>query len=397
MNGTLTTVVLYHPPCADNKSNVLGVGHMNGTLTTIEDPIPFEVFVGDRILSLNLFAAIAIGIPGNVLGIYYFYYITRTRDLPSLLYLTICVTDVVTCIAHFPVLFSLLTNRDPGLFSIMSLCIAWRVLFRGLQLLSVFLVMILSVTRALVIMRPFTILRRRTATGLILGYLGFLGVQNAVFRWAQDHLYTVWDGYCYEDVRPGMEIYGKIDDILYELEIGVPTILITVSFVFSVYSLKLSPTLISVTSSSGSSNSKHSASVTIVIVTAVFLLTNMPHVINLTLWNVDANNFKEGIGFYGTIFMYYYTFNISAVQMVVFNATISPIIYFFRITGFRDWAMGRMTSGIYSTRTSRVTEVFPVGNGSKPGSRSASVANGCGKSIVGYNKPIVQSRLVSVV
>jgi len=284
----------------------------------------------DKFLSLNCLIGLFIGLPGNILSLKYFY-CTRP-SLSTRLYLAICMVDLVTCVAHLPVLVVLLAGRKPCLFASLTFCIAWRVLFRSLQLLAIFLVMLLSASRAVAIVNPFHTPKTRAVLSVFFMYTLFLVVQNGALRYKQSHLYVNWDAYCFEDHGEN-PVYGKIDDYLYDIEIGVPSLVIFISFIVSVYNLRNSTI-------GATQSTKNNASITIVVVTAVFIVCNLPHLINLTIWNADSN-FKNYSGpMYDNFFMKYYTWNISAIQMVVLNATLSPVTYFLRIAEFREWVWG---------------------------------------------------------
>ena len=108
----------------------------------------------DKLLGTIFVLCTLIGTPGNILALGYFWS-TKRKDLGVLLYIAICCIDICTSIVHFPVTIALFNERLPGLFSNMVACAAWQVIFVFLQLSSMFLVMLLSVSRTIAIALPF--------------------------------------------------------------------------------------------------------------------------------------------------------------------------------------------------------------------------------------------------
>ena len=288
----------------------------------------------DKVISLNLLIGLVFGVPANILSLYYFTRLCKGRDLPTSLYRRIVVVDLMTCLAHLPVMLSMWSGRDPVLFGNHNFCIAWRVIFRGLQLLAIFLVLLLSLTRTIAICLPFATTNKKAVLWSFWAYLLILVLQNATLRSEQIHVYDEYDVYCYEDLGT-KKMFGKIDDQLYELEIIIPSFIIIASFVCSVYKLRKTNV---VTATDSQSNNKQ-ASVTIMIVTGIFLTCHLPQCINMLIWIIDYEkmlNYSKPI--YQNVFMKFYTWNISAVQTVVLNAYLGPVVYYSRMQRFRDWA-----------------------------------------------------------
>ena len=106
--------------------------------------------VYDCLLAGGLCLCFLIGLPGNCLSLTYFIR-SKNRNLPTLLYITACCIDICTGVFHFPVAINLLNKRNPGLFGNKVFCGIWYFIFSNLQTMSMFVVVMLSVTRAIVI------------------------------------------------------------------------------------------------------------------------------------------------------------------------------------------------------------------------------------------------------
>ena len=108
-----------------------------------------KLLVGTILVTCTLF-----GVPANVLALKYFWS-KRSKQLPDLLYQAICSIDIYTCVAHIPVALALLNDRYPILFNNLNVCASWDALFTFLKLVSMFLVMLLSVSKCIAIIFPF--------------------------------------------------------------------------------------------------------------------------------------------------------------------------------------------------------------------------------------------------
>ena len=108
----------------------------------------------DKLLGTLMVTCTLFGVPANVLALKYFWS-RRSKALPDLLYQAICVIDTCTCVAHIPVAIALFGGRYPFLFNNLIFCATWQTLFNFLQLISMFLVMLLSVSRCIAIALPF--------------------------------------------------------------------------------------------------------------------------------------------------------------------------------------------------------------------------------------------------
>ncbi len=110
--------------------------------------------IWDRLLGTSLILSTLVGAPANVMVLKYFRS-KRDRNLSTKLYIAICCIDICTCVAHFPVTISLFSDRYPVLFNNMAFCMAWAIVFKFLQRSSMFLVMLLSISRCIAVALPF--------------------------------------------------------------------------------------------------------------------------------------------------------------------------------------------------------------------------------------------------
>lgn len=103
-----------------------------------------------------------VGLVGNVVLIWYFHTRIR-RDLPTILYMLCCANDIVTSVLVLFVAICFFNKRDPVLFSEDLVCTAWALLLRINQKVTVFVVMVLTISRTVRLTSPLRVFRRRYA------------------------------------------------------------------------------------------------------------------------------------------------------------------------------------------------------------------------------------------
>ena len=95
-----------------------------------------------------------LGTVGNIVSFLYFK--GKKRDISSVIYILITANDLVVSVIIVPVGISWLSERSPGIVFGTSLsCKAWAYLWGIAVLYSIFLVLCLSITRTVSLIRPF--------------------------------------------------------------------------------------------------------------------------------------------------------------------------------------------------------------------------------------------------
>ena len=299
---------------------------------------PFQLL--DYTLGFLLIFCSIIGVLGNVCGALYF--TSTKRDRVTLIYIIICCVDSVTSIIHLPVTMSLFVDRKPGMFQFHLFCVLWEVVYNVLQKMSIFLVLLLSTSRTIAIVFPFYNMRTRTILGSVAGYFVILFLipllQHVIVPLRGEYKYS-WEGaYCYYNFRM------KFEHVVNLIMVGLPPIVTFVTLITSIAKLHYSDK----SSASKSDNSsprtkrrekkKRQASITIVMFTTLFLICNIPLFINL-MQNMIAKFFGVGYPgvYFGTRFMFWYSWHIAKIESVVVNAVLNPVFYFYRMNRFRMW------------------------------------------------------------
>ena len=71
----------------------------------------------------------------------------------------------------------------PGLFNLHIFCVIWEILFSVLEKVSIYLVLLLSISRTIAIVKPFYKVRSKGVVGSLVAYLGFLSAFPVLQYW----------------------------------------------------------------------------------------------------------------------------------------------------------------------------------------------------------------------
>ena len=298
----------------------------------------------DYTLGILLLICSLVGIPGNILGAFFFTKTSTGReDSVALLYTIICSIDSITSITHLPVAVAMLRDRKPGVFNNYTFCVLWEVLYTILQKMSMFLVLLLSTFRTVIIVNAYYKIRIRTVLRCVVGYLLILVLipllQYVIPPLRGEFKYS-WDGvYCFYNFRMNFE--HAVNLVL----VGLPPMITFITLLVSVIKLHTSAK-----ESAASPETrfmerwKRRASITIAMFTSLFLVCNMPFFINL-MHNMTTTFFGveyPGV-YFSTRFMFWYSWHIAKMESVVVNAALNPLLYYSRMKSFRTWSRQVLT------------------------------------------------------
>ena len=244
-------------------------------------------------------------------------------------------------------------------------------IFKSLQRLSVFLVLILSISRTIVLVIPLHHVAKRTVLSSILGYLVYLVLENIILEREETIIYDRVDVYCYEQDNP--RLVSVLNDCLHVATLALPLIPIVISCVVSVHHVRNS-THLSAHSDVAGSVMKRRATVTVILLTLTYLFFNIPLIANLVVWIVTVSHYGGWPGpVYSTnTFFYMYCWNVTDVLFVGLNAAFNPIIYFLRFPNCQRWTISNLT-GFHARLTGRRQEATSVRRCSSFRARNGSV------------------------
>ena len=100
---------------------------------------------------------------------------------------------------------------------------------------------------------------------------------------------------------------------------------------------------------------KHQAAVTMAMFTALFLVCNLPCLLNNIMWFVNKILlYKTYSGpIYSHPFMAYYSWVISDVICTVVNAALNPVLYLSRMESYREWVSTKCSQRVQNGASSQ--------------------------------------------
>jgi hypothetical protein len=395
-------------------------------------PGPVYWVTCDRVLSILLILFSVLALLGNSAACTYFQSNKKTGIAPRL-YTMICAIDIATSLTGFPVAVSLFAERKPVMFDSQAFCTIWNISFRYLQIISMYLVLLLSITRCILISFPFYTIWKQGVIASFVIYTVFLMTKNLVVAVTPSlNLVSVYSSdvaYCYDwfgenGTKSGM----MIKYVAFTIESGIPPILTFFSFLITVIKIssgsgadscvsqirKRSSRLLSSTqneintwtpmkeviprrrlhrtrnfdprrrhseyhSLAASDNDKdmkmrryslfhrsnnngdsikvtstkmtsitkekRKASVTVAIFTMIFLLCNLPFFIVVLKDIVSLSSYydQDTPDAVQSLYIAGYSWILSRLHFTVLNAMLNPIMYCFRMEGFRFWLLRKLS------------------------------------------------------
>ena len=297
--------------------------------------LEMEFRVYDGWIAVGFWICFLIGLPGNCVALTYFLH-TKKRNLSTLLYIFACSFDICSSVIHLPVAVNLLNKRRPGLLGIPVFCSMWHFTLLLLQQMAMFVVMLLSLSRAVVILFPFYQFNKRGVLLSIVLYLFYHCIWNTLYFTHADSYYGTATALCtiYSETA-----FNTIHQANYSLCSGLPPIIVFVAFLVSTAKLQRD------NFSDASLRKNHYASVTITYFSAIFLCCNSFTFVNQSLYTFTMAWYKTYPGpIYNNNFMFFYSWLISQLFCTVLNASLNPMLYIWRITEMRMWILGLFSS-----------------------------------------------------
>eukprot|EP00116_Pleurobrachia_bachei_P005804 sb/3466066/ len=295
-----------------------------------------------------------LGTVGNLLATIYFVQERRRNKRNDKkmyfteLYLFMAIVDFVLTVTLVPLFENYFTNTRSGrLFNWQGFCLVWGYLWELAPCISVFLVGVLSFSRMLILVDPMVQLRVNYLRFLILAYLA-LQFLIKLCLWFNDTdplqadkiQYTNTTGYCY--FSPQDTILWQINAFVTIFSLGAPVIPIFLSFTASLIKLRESA------KASASQNfnraAQTQATITIIIVTCVYLVCNIPIFINYLWYSVvlirDDEDFTMYYDVYSGPFFGWLVWNIAYCVLVALNSAVNPMVFLLRMKPFQNFIWG---------------------------------------------------------
>ena len=334
--------------------------------------------VPDNCLGALLSVGAGVGIPANTVALLYFWGSKVARRSNNSyfkkLYMNICIIDFFICLAQTPCIEAMCSGRAGALFKLPWFQECWLLLWRSLIVTSVFMVAVISLSRLLILLSPrtqlnhwpvfipasifsFSLFLHSIALGtehITAEYFPGVGMSPMFLGYLKNTEYDYQRGFHVPDPIPkSVTNNDVILNYLFSCFLGLPILPICSSFVLSTYLLNKAKS--KARNQRASIVQHQQASMTILLVTLVYLICNIPVFTFLVmrayrlaiLPNTGLLSLHELYrGLMPSYFEKMYVKGLSEIVLVVINSTLNPVLYFWRISSFRDFVLRKDAGGM---------------------------------------------------
>ena len=305
-----------------------------------------EVFYG--LLSVICFLG---GTFGNIIAFVYFLH--QRKDNSNIIYMLITSVDVIISVTQLPVGFSYLDQRRAGVFGNTVFCNVWHFFWQIMSRQSVALVAILSITRTLSILFPLKIRisRRSILLSLILTFFLQTFTGTIMYWFGGSGIYTPGNVDCsYLDIDHTYYYYHVVPTIIWY---WLPVLPVIASCFISLRVLKNSKRplckwqKVEKRQSQATlhlNKSKDNATMTIVLLTTLYVIFNIPMCMFNIFWMIDdmkKESDADAPGFFDFDNPTYYVNNLVYCLCVPLNSLANPVLYLCRIKRLRTALVGK--------------------------------------------------------
>ena len=320
---------------------------------------------------------------GTLMNVVAFSYYRRDRtrkrnsEFFRRLFSIITANDIIICLSVFPVVDAAFSKERKGyLFGQKPFCRGWFVIWHMAWQMSMTTVAMLSLSRLLVIKYANSCLR----PWITYAFLGLFSLCILIY-WAitigLDMVFpTYYQNYLYCGVSLFRDLSDKIDPpftfqnnkrfVIRKGVISITTLFIIISFLIVITSFIMSLFYLNSSKKAarnlGSSSSRqYAAAKTVIIFTFMAIVASTPimMVALYTVINEIFNPLKEGstgadimnrFAFNGNRVLEHYAWPVSMILTTCLNSTINPLIYYWRMRGFRNFVDGIVKQSAASLR-----------------------------------------------
>ena len=296
----------------------------------------------------------------------FLYFRNRRKDNSTIIYIVITFVDILISVLILPVGISYFAHRQPVVFQNDVFCNVWHFIWQTVSRLSVALVGILSITRTLCILLPLQvrISRRKLLISIVVTTLLQLFTQSIMLwfngrgkydkHYVDCSLIDIEQEYYYYHVIP------------MQLWYWLPFLPVTISCFISLYVLQRSKRLpiIAMSRASLRTESKHrksmlvktkdDATLTIILLTVLYIVFNVPLCISNILWTIQDTLKKN---FFKFDEPKYYFNNYVYSLCAPLNALANPIVYFLRMKRLRTAVMGKLSKKMFALTSTQINHV----------------------------------------
>ncbi|XP_063677918.1 uncharacterized protein LOC134813916 [Bolinopsis microptera] len=233
---------------------------------------------GDVAVGCVVIVMCVVALLGNSLSVAYFWE-QRRKTIYPLLYSFMSILDITSSLVSLPVIVTLFSSRDPVMFGNGAFCLIWTVLFYYLLRISIFLVLLISVTRTMGMTLPMYKTKQRTVLLSLAAYSAIILIVDTVYlsTGMLRMRYREKEAFCEMFEPEDLKKYTTTTSIYFifiKLEIIVPSVLIIISFI--VGTMALVRRIKCCKKMKKDESQFRDASVTVTLFTATYLVCYLP-------------------------------------------------------------------------------------------------------------------------
>ena len=300
--------------------------------------------VADIMFGSICFSCFVIGTFGNITSFLYFK--SKKRDMSTVLYMMITGNDILVSIAVLPVAISYWSQRQPGLiFGDEYGCLVMANIWHSAVAISFFLVICLSVTRTVSLIRPFKKLKIRCLLIAVIVYTVF---SSGHLIWGQitgavQMAFSTTKSKCTISLNLNKTepVLGYFMSIIKCITFIAPFFVVSISCIVTAALLTRRNKNVQ---QRELQQSRNRATVTILLFALLYVLCNMPIVVHIFIstHGIMIGNLNWIDGFYQFDRGYYWQ-STESTQLIVANSAANPLLYIWRMYPMRRSVVKRLT------------------------------------------------------
>ena len=273
-----------------------------------------------------------IGFPANILSFIFFH--KKSNDLPCTLYKFNAINDSIICFITVSMAHPFLNERSPGFVNSNSVtCLLLSYLWIMSMRLSIYLVIVITLSRSLALVFPF----RKVPLVPILVSIIIYGIFVIGQYFVSQIVGKVDYGYFSDDASCSFMFTDNSRSIFWEVVMTISYIIpVFVVLIFTSISGYFIMRKKSIVQSGNTSlmEARRKATITLVIFASIYLFFNSPIAVYFIIQTIDASIL------YWNNSSYFDTFIISI--SVALNATINPFLYMWRMHSFQLYILNKL-------------------------------------------------------
>lgn len=302
----------------------------------------YDIYISYTMGTLVILLVLIIGIGANVTALHFFWKSVRVNVFSDI-FSAVCLTDILTSILSIFVGLCYLLKRAPGPFGNPIIREIWGSLWNFTSRYSVFLVSLLSITRAVRIAFPFKQIQGKVVYAALVTYGVWLAVTTPALYGIPHYYKLEWCALAlnkseFVNAATGFRYYGVVLAIPATLLMPFPITL--ASCTVSVYKIcsRIWPRGSTTTRLSRTTmDSSLYSGVTILIFAAIYLILNIPY--GAVYVYVVIMSEKLGLPPPKVITNYQiksYLFGMTHILSISLNAILNPVLYYCRMHDFKE-------------------------------------------------------------